>query len=220
MTPQRAWPGVFISLEGGEGAGKSTQARLLAERLNAREFEVVLTREPGGVPQGEALRELLLSGDRDRWSPMSEALMMYAARVEHWRLKIAPALARGAWVISDRFADSSMAYQGYAGALGPERITALHALALGDVQPDLTFVLDVPAQAGLARAASRVAAAGESATRFELKDASYHTRLASAFREIAAANPHRCVLVSADGPQAEIAAQIWTSVAGRFGPFT
>lgn len=217
MTVQRPWPGRFISFEGGEGAGKSTQARILADRLTALGAETVLTREPGGVPQGEALRDLLLTGERDRWSSMSEALLMYAARVEHWRLKISPALARGAWVITDRFADSSMAYQGYAGALGPEKISVLHELTLGPVQPDLTIVLDLAADAGLQRAADRVAAAGENATRFELKDATYHARLAEAFRTIAAANPKRCVVVSATADRAAIAAQIWAAAAARLG---
>lgn len=218
MTAPRPWPGRFVTLEGGEGAGKSTQAQLLSERLRALGQEVVLTREPGGVPQGEALRELLLSGDRDRWSAMSEALMMYAARVEHWRLKISPALDRGAWVICDRFADSSMAYQGYAGALGADKIAALHKITLGDVQPDLTIVLDVAAETGLARAAERVAAAGEAATRFEKKDAAYHARLAAAFRDIAAANPQRCVVLPASGEKAAIADAIWRQVSSRLGP--
>lgn len=218
MTAPRAWPGRFVTLEGGEGAGKSTQAHLLAERLRAAGHEAVLTREPGGVPQGEALRELLLSGERDRWSAMSEALLMYAARVEHWRLKIQPALARGAWVICDRFADSSMAYQGYAGALGPDKIADLHRIALGGVQPDLTFVLDVSAEMGLARAAQRVAAAGEAATRFEKKDPAYHVRLAEAFRDIAKANPQRCAILPADGEKVAIAASIWEIVVSRLGP--
>jgi dTMP kinase len=218
MTSPRPWPGRFVTFEGGEGAGKSTQAHLLAERLRAFGAEVVLTREPGGVPQGEALRELLLSGDRDRWSAMSEALMMYAARVEHWRLKISPALQRGAWVICDRFADSSMAYQGYAGELGPERIAALHEITLGAVQPDLTIVLDVDAATGLSRAADRVAAAGEAATRFERKDAAYHVKLAAAFRDIAAANPQRCAVLSAAGEKAVIASAIWGLATARLGP--
>lgn len=218
MTQRRAWPGRFLSFEGGEGAGKSTQAQILAGRLRALGATVVVTREPGGVPQGEALRELLLSGERDRWSPMSEALMMYAARVEHWRLLIEPALRRGEWVITDRFADSSMAYQGYAGALGPQTIAQLHRLTLGDVQPDLTIVLDMAADAGLARAAGRVAAAGETATRFEKKDASYHDKIAAAFREIAEANPGRCVVVPAEGDKAAIAEKIWTCVSARLDP--
>ena len=169
------------------------------------------------MPQGEALRELLLSGEPGRWSAMSEALMMYAARVEHWRLKVSPALQRGAWVICDRFADSSMAYQGYAGELGPERIATLHKLTLGEVQPDLTFVMDVDAETGLARASARVAAAGEAATRFEKKSAAYHLRLASAFREIAKANPERCVLLQAAGDRQAIAAEIWTIAQARLG---
>lgn len=218
MTSLRPWPGRFVTFEGGEGAGKSTQAKMLTARLEALGAETVLTREPGGVPQGEALRELLLSGARDRWSAMSEALLMYAARVEHWRLKVQPALMRGAWVICDRFADSSMAYQGYAGELGPETLTALHRLTLGEVQPDLTIILDVSAETGLARAAERVAAAGETATRFERKDAAYHARIAAAFREIAAADPRRCVLMSATGGRDTIAAQIWAAASERLGP--
>jgi dTMP kinase len=218
MTATRPWPGRFVTLEGGEGAGKSTQALLLADRLRASGCEVVLTREPGGVAQGEALRELLLSGERDRWSAMSEALLMYAARVEHWRLKILPALMRGAWVICDRFADSSMAYQGYAGALGPEKIKALHKITLDAVEPDLTIVVDVSAETGLARAAQRVAAAGETATRFEKKDAAYHMRLAQAFRDIASANPKRCAMLPAGGERDAIAKEIWALTSSRLGP--
>jgi dTMP kinase len=218
LTGPPPWPGAFITFEGGEGAGKSTQAALLAERAKAYGREAVLTREPGGVTQAEDLRALLLSGDRDRWSPMSEALMMYAARVEHWRGLIRPALFRGAWVICDRFADSSMAYQGYAGGLGREAIESLHRLALGDVEPDLTFVLDVDARAGLSRAAARVNARGEDATRFEQKDATYHDVLSAAFREIAAAAAHRCVVLPADAAIDHLHEQVWAHCAARFGP--
>jgi dTMP kinase len=218
MTRVRPWPGRFVTFEGGEGAGKSTQSQLLAARLRERGQDVILTREPGGVAQADVLRELLLSGEPDRWSAMSEALLMYAARVEHWRLKISPALQRGAWVICDRFADSSMAYQGYAGALGREAVETLHRLTLGDVQPDLTIVLDVTAARGLARAAKRVAAAGETATRFEMKDAAYHERLAAAFRSIATANPARCLLIPAEGDKGAIADAIWAAAAERLGP--
>jgi dTMP kinase len=218
MTRTRPWPGVFITFEGGEGAGKSTQAALLAERAKAHGRETVLTREPGGVAQAEELRALLLSGGKERWSALSEALLMYAARAEHWRLLIEPALARGAWVICDRFADSSMAYQGYAGGLGAAALETLHRLVLGGVEPDLTIVLDVEAADGLARAAARVKARGEDATRFEQKDAAYHAALAQAFREIAHKAAHRCVLLPAGAGIDDLHAQIWTHVAARFGP--
>lgn len=218
MTAARPWPGAFISLEGGEGAGKSTQAQMLAAKLTAMGKHVVSSREPGGVPQAEDLRALLLTGAKERWSPMSEALIMYAARVEHWRGKIEPALLRGDWVVCDRFADSSMAYQGIAGGVGRAAIERLHALALGSVQPDLTLVLDIPAELGLERAAARVAAHQETATRFEMKTASYHVQLAQAFREIAAAEPKRCVLIRADRPADQVAADIWTAVQSRLAP--
>jgi dTMP kinase len=186
--------GRFITLEGGEGAGKSTQARRLAEALRADGHDVVLTREPGGSPGAEALREVLVNGAADRWTPTAEALLMYAARSDHLDRLIRPALARGAWVISDRFADSSRAYQGAAGGLDPEFIEALDRGVVGDDQPDLTLIFNLPVEAGLARAAGR----GAAEARFEGKGAAFHKRLREGFAAIAKAHPERCVLIDAD----------------------
>jgi dTMP kinase len=202
----------FVTFEGGEGAGKSTQAKLLADRLAALGQSCVLTREPGGVAQAEELRGLLLHGARDRWSVASEALLMIAARVEHWRLKIRPALERGDWVICDRFADSTMAYQGAAGGLGLETVRRLHAAVLPGVAPGITLILDLPPESGLARARARAAAAAESVTRFEHADLAYHTALAQAFRAIAVAEPGRCRVIDASGDAAVVALRIWDQI--------
>ena len=147
--------GLFITFEGGEGAGKSTQVGLLAMRLAAQGRDVVRTREPGGSPGGEAIRALLVTGGADRWSATTETLLMNAARCDHIERVIAPALQRGAVVICDRFADSTRAYQGAAGGAAPELIAALEAAVVGDTRPDLTFILDLPVEIGLARAAGR-----------------------------------------------------------------
>ena len=150
--------GRFITFEGGEGGGKSTQLRLLAQRLGDLGGEVVATREPGGSPGAEAIRDLLVRGAADRWSAMTETLLMYAARRDHLERVIKPALDRGAWVLCDRFADSTRAYQGAAGGTDPAFIAELEAHVLGDIRPDLTLILDLPPEAGLARAASRAGA--------------------------------------------------------------
>lgn len=185
--------GRFITLEGGEGAGKTTLARALSQALAARGLDIVLTREPGGTPNAEALRSLLVEGDPGRWSPVSETLLMYAAREDHVRRLIAPALDRGAWVICDRFSDSTRAYQGVAGGVDAAHIDAIEAAALGAFKPDLTLIADLPPGAGLARAATR----GEAVTRFEAKGAEFHTRLRQAFLAIAAAEPRRCAVLDA-----------------------
>ncbi len=192
-------PGRFITLEGGEGAGKSTLARGLAERLQARGLDVIVTREPGGTPNAEAVRDLLVSGDVERWSPMGEALLLYAAREDHVRTLIAPALEAGAWVISDRFADSTTAYQCAAGGLTRSTVEQLHTLSLGRFQPDLTFVVDLDPQVGLQRTIAR----GEGATRFEQQPAAFHDALRAEFLAIAAREPARCaVLQGSDTPEA------------------
>ncbi|MFO0291895.1 MAG: dTMP kinase, partial [Rhodospirillales bacterium] len=152
MTVRR---GRFVTFEGGEGAGKSTQLRFLAEWLEAQGLAVVTTREPGGTPGAERIRKLLVEGDADAWIPTTEALLHYAARVEHVERVVRPALAAGRWVLSDRFADSTMAYQGYGHRLGPARIAALHRAALGGFKPDLTLVLDQGVGGGPGPAARR-----------------------------------------------------------------
>ncbi|HIC29927.1 MAG TPA: dTMP kinase, partial [Rhodospirillales bacterium] len=192
--------GKFISLEGGEGAGKTTQIKMLADTLKAAGFDPVITREPGGAPGAEMIRSLLVEGDIDRWQPMTEALLHFAARLEHVRETIAPALEEGQWVVSDRFSDSTIAYQGYGHDLGQETMARLHELVLGGFQTDLTLILDIPVEAGLARAGKREAGkieAGESAgeDRYERMDLDFHRRLRDGFLGIARRNSERCLIV-------------------------
>lgn len=200
--------GRFITFEGGEGGGKSTQARLLADRLSELGYDVVLTREPGGTPAAEAIRGLLVQGAPDRWQPMTEALLHTAARVEHMTGCIRPTLDRGAWIVCDRFADSTRAYQGVAQGLGRGVIDRLQALALGDLAPDLTLILDLPVAAGLARARSRAGAEN----RYEDMGLDFHQRLRTAFLDIARAEPRRCRVIDASGSVDEVAARIRAAV--------
>ena len=203
--------GRFITFEGGEGAGKSTQVQRLAARLSADGREVVTTREPGGSPGAESLRELVLRGDPDRWSPVTETLLMYAARRDHVERVIRPALARGAWVVCDRFADSTRAYQGAAGGTAPALIAALETHILEDTRPDLTLVFDLPVEVGLARAYARAGAE----MRFESKGAAFHERLREAFRAIAVGEPDRCALIDATQGMDGVEAAIWRTVQAR-----
>ncbi len=205
--------GQFISFEGGEGAGKSTQVALLAERLAANGREVVTTREPGGSPGAEAIRALLVTGAPSRWSAISETLLLYAARSDHIERVIAPALARGAAVLCDRFADSTRAYQGAAGGAPQALIAALEAQVLGAIQPDLTLVLDLPAETGLARCTGRAGAE----TRFEDKGLAFHRRLRAAFLAVAEAEPTRCVVIDATAPKEAVALAVWGLVKERLG---
>lgn len=203
--------GRFITFEGGEGAGKTTQVRRLAERLAVRGVETVVTREPGGSPGAEQLRDLLVRGSVDRWSPTAETLILYAAREDHLQRLIRPALARGAWVLCDRFADSTRAYQGAAGGADVRLIADLERAVIGDTQPDLTVLLDVPVELGLGRAHSR----GGAETRFEDKGAAFHMRLRDAYLAIAAAEPARCVVIDSSRTPDEVAAQLWSAVSAR-----
>lgn len=205
--------GRFITLEGGEGAGKSTQLKRLVERLRGQGLEVVATREPGGSPGAEAIRELVLNGAADRWSPVTETLLMYAARRDHIERVIAPALARGAWVVCDRFADSTRAYQGAGGGTDPALIAALEAQVLGATRPDLTLIFDIPPETGLARAEAR---GGE--MRFESKGLVFHQRLRDGFLAIARAEPDRCALIDATGAMDAVEAAVWAAVEARL-PF-
>jgi dTMP kinase len=203
--------GKFLTLEGGEGTGKSTQAARLVERLRGRDLEVVQTREPGGTPGAEALRTLLVQGGADRWSPTAELLLMYAARADHLERVIRPALERGAWVVCDRFADSTRAYQGAAGGAPEALIAALEQAVLKDIRPDLTLIFDLPPEVGLKRAEGR----GGSEARFEAKGLAFHARLRARFRAIAEAEPERCVLIDAEpGPDA-VAEAVWAAVRER-----
>ena len=208
----RVTRGRFITFEGGEGVGKSTQVRLLADRLAGR-GEVVVTREPGGSPGAEAIRALLVSGPVERWSPITETLLMYAARRDHIERVIAPALARGAWVICDRFYDSSRAYQGAAGGAPAGLLRALEADVVGDLIPDLTLILDLPAEVGLARASQR----GQGEGRFEAKGAVFHERLRAAFLEIAAGEPDRCRVINADADVDAVSDRIKAVLDQRWG---
>ena len=198
-----AMNGVFISFEGGDGSGKSTQIAILADLLAKHCDEVVVTREPGGSPGGEAIRELLVKGDKDRWSPVTEALLMYAARRDHLEKMILPALSRGAIVISDRFADSSMAYQGVAGNVGHKTLASLRNIVVGENDPDLTLILDVPASAGLARAD-----VSEGEGRFEEKGGAFQEAVRTAFLEVAKQEPQRCAIIDAVGTIEEVSARV------------
>ena len=193
--------GRFVTLEGGEGVGKSTQARRLAEALRARGLEVVETREPGGSPGAEAIRRLLLEGEVDRWTPETEALLFAAARADHVARTILPALERGAWVVCDRFLDSSLAYQGGAGGVGTEAVLRLHEVGSRGVLPDRTLLLDLGTEAGAARAADRDEGAPD---RFGRKSGYYHAEVASSFRALAERWPDRFRIVDAAGAVDEV----------------
>ncbi len=197
--------GHFITLEGGEGAGKSTQVGLLADALTARGLPVLRTREPGGAPGAEVLRGLLLGGEV-AWSAPAETLLHFAARAEHVERTIRPALEAGMWVVCDRFYDSTMAYQGY--GLGADRAMIATLTGLVGVHPDLTIVLDVSEKVAVERQLQR----GMDADRYEALDAFFHRRVNAAFREIAAGAPERCVVVSADGAEGEVQAACLAAV--------
>ena len=203
--------GKFISFEGGEGGGKSTKAARLAGFLRQKGLDVIETREPGGTQQGEDLRDLLVQGDPDRWSPLSELLMMTAARIEHVNRLIEPALSEGKWVVCDRFMDSTLAYQGIAGGLGLNIVSQLQEAAIGNTIPDVTFLLDVRAEAGLKRAETRGGAA-----RFEKKGTAFHQILRDGFLAIANENPERICVVDAEDSFEAVWGQIEQELARRF----
>jgi dTMP kinase len=193
--------GRFISLEGGEGVGKSTQLRRLAEALRDRGLDVVETREPGGSPGAEAIRALLLQGEEERWTPEAEALLFAAARADHVGRTIRPALDAGMWVLSDRFLDSSIAYQGGAGGVGSATIRQLHDIGSRGFLPDRTLLLQMPAEAAAERAAQRDGNAGD---RIGSRDTAYHADVAAAFRAIAEEEPERFRIVDACGSAEEV----------------
>jgi dTMP kinase len=205
--------GRFITFEGGEGAGKSTQVRKLVDALSARGLETVATREPGGSPNAEELRKALLAGLVAPLGPAAEAMIFSAARIDHLDNLIKPALARGAFVVCDRFADSTRAYQGALGSLSDEFIDGLERVTVGDNMPDLTFMLDVPAEEGLARAGKR--RGDDAADRFEAENIDFHRSLRAAFRAIAERNPQRCVIIDATRSPDDVAADIWREVETR-----
>ncbi len=206
--------GRFITIEGGEGAGKSTQARYLESALRARGLAVVRSREPGGSPGAEEIRRLLVDGAPGRWDAMTEALLHFAARRDHLRATLVPALARGDWVVCDRFVESTMAYQGYAQGLGREAIELLAALVVGDLAPDLTLVLDIAPEAGLARAGARAGTDGVD-DRYERMGPAFHARLREAFLDIARRAPERCVVIDAGADPETVRRAIMAAVEAR-----
>jgi dTMP kinase len=208
--------GRFITLEGGEGAGKSTQAERLAARLRTLAISVAVTREPGGSPGADIMRHVLLSGAAKPLGPVAETLLFAAARDDHLRTTIAPALAEGRWVICDRFIDSTRVYQGVLGRVDPKLIRSLERLIVSDTMPDLTLILDLPANIGLARAAKR--RAGAAPDRFETEKLDFHTKLRQAYRTVAAAEKDRCVLIDATRSVDRVADDIWAVVNARLDP--
>ena len=207
-----ARPGFFITLEGGEGSGKSTHAGLLSERLTRSGRAVVVTREPGGAPDAEAIRGLMLGGAAERWSPVGEALLAYAGREAHLNATIRPALAQGAVVVSDRFMDSTTAYQGYAGGVDLRLLRSLERAIVGSERPQLTIIFDLDPVLGLERARQRDPGKPD---RFDRKGIEFHQRLRAGFLEIARKEPARCVVVDAARPKDDVASLVWDVVAAR-----
>jgi dTMP kinase len=204
--------GRFITLEGGEGTGKSTQVRRLASALETQGKRCVVTREPGGSPGAEEIRALLVNGLPSRWDPLTETLLVFAARADHVERTIRPALDAGKFVVCDRFTDSTYAYQGVGRDMPRETIRRIESIVLEDFKPDLTLMLDLPVETGLARAKSR----GAAESRFESFDAAFHERLRQAFLDIAKRSPDRCVLIDAGGSEDEVAGAIRDAVKRRF----
>jgi dTMP kinase len=205
--------GRFISFEGGEGSGKSTQIKRLADRLNAAKVRNIVTREPGGSVGAEIMRHLVLSGVGKLLGPDAETLLFAAARDDHVRNVIEPALAQGTWVLCDRFSDSTRAYQGKLGNVSPTLLDAMQRVTIGDLKPDLTFILDVPAEVGLKRAAHRRGTGAPD--RFEAEDLRYHEALREAYRQIAAEDPQRCVVIDTMADPDVVAARILSELRSR-----
>jgi dTMP kinase len=210
--------GKFITFEGGEGGGKSTQSRRLCAALKSRGIDIVATREPGGTEGAEEIRGLLVNGTPGRWQPFTEALLHSAARNEHVATLVRPALEAGQWVVSDRFFDSTLAYQGYAQGLGCETIESLTQLTIGAFRPDLTLILDLPPETGLERASARSdGASGPAEDRYERMGADFHRALRDGFLEIAKREPQRCVIIDATDSEDDVEAAIWRAVSERLG---
>ena len=208
--------GRFISFEGGEGSGKSTQIKKLAERLEAAKLRAIVTREPGGSPGAEVIRHLLLSGMGKLLGPDAETLLFAAARDDHVRTVIQPALSQGTWVLCDRFSDSTRAYQGKVGNVAPSLLNAMERVTIGDLKPDLTIILDLPVEIGLQRAAARRGSG--TPDRFEAEKLGFHQGLREAYRKIAADDPARCVLIDANSDPDTVAGRIWTALRDRLLP--
>jgi dTMP kinase len=210
-SPKR---GRFITFEGGEGSGKSTQIKLLADRLAVSGVRTLVTREPGGSPGAEIVRHLVLSGVGKILGASGEALLFAAARDDHVHNVIAPALQRGEWVLCDRFTDSTRVYQGKLGSADLKLIRAMERVTIGELTADLTIILDVPAEVGMARAAKR--RGQEAPDRFEAEDIGFHRRLREAYRQVAEEEPERCILIDAQQEIEAIADRVWSAVASRF----
>jgi len=204
--------GKFITLEGGEGAGKTTQAEKLKAALSGVGIETVLTREPGGTFGAEAIRKLVLDGTKERWSGMTELLLMYAARVDHVEKFIRPALERGAWVISDRFADSSIAYQGYARGIGIDRVEKVHEAVMNGFEPDLTILFDIDPVIAMKRVSTR----GEALSRFDAESMDFHKELRQAFLKISEQNKERIFTLDAGNPQDAVHTAVLFAVTQKF----
>jgi dTMP kinase len=202
--------GKFISFEGGEGSGKSTQIKMLAERLAAAKLRAIVTREPGGSPGAEIIRHLVLSGMGKLLGPDAETLLFAAARDDHVRTVIQPALGQGTWVLCDRFSDSTRVYQGRLGQVSSGVLNAMQRVTIGDLKPDLTIILDIPVEVGMQRAAAR---RGKGVPdRFEAEDLQFHQDLREAYKQIAAEDPERCVLIDANAEAEAVAAQVWQAL--------
>ena len=202
--------GKFISFEGGEGSGKSTQIRKLAERLDAAKLRAIVTREPGGSPGAEIIRHVVLSGMGKLLGPEAETLLFAAARDDHVHTLIQPALSQGLWVLCDRFSDSTRVYQGRLGQVPPGVLNAMQRVTIGDLKPDLTIILDIPVEIGLQRAAVR---RGNGAPdRFEGEDVKFHQGLREAYQQIAVEDPQRCELIDANADAETVAARVWTAL--------
>jgi dTMP kinase len=210
--------GRFITFEGGEGVGKSTQVKRLVAALSERSIEAIRTREPGGTPKAEAVRAFILQGRSEAWGPGAEAVLFAAARLDHVNQLVAPNLDQGRWVISDRFADSTRAYQGLTGGVDVRLIDALEVLALNGHRPDLTIVLDMDPEAAFRRVMERETEAALAATgdRFEKEDLEWHKRLRDAFLAIARNNADRCVIIPANQTEEALAEEIWDLMLRRF----
>jgi len=208
--------GRFITLEGGEGTGKSTQVRRLAAALEARGIKALVTREPGGAPGAEEIRKLMVEGEPGRWNAITETLLAYAARADHVARTIGPALKEGRWVISDRFSDSTYAYQGAGRGLDRETIRRIDSAVLDDFAPDLTLILDLDVATGLARAHARLQNQAGAENRFEKFGTEFHEKLRQAFLDMARRYPERCRVIDASGTEDQVAAQIFAAVSARF----
>jgi dTMP kinase len=211
-------PARFITFEGGEGVGKSTQVKRLLVRLNRGNIEAVRTREPGGTPKAEAIRAFILQGRSEAWGPGAEAILFAAARLDHVNQLIAPSLDSGKWVISDRFHDSTRAYQGLTGGVDDKLIQALETLALNGHQPDVTIVLDMDPEAAFGRVNGRELeeALAETGDRFEKENLDWHRRLREAFLAIARTNPERCVVLPAAQNEDALEQEVWDTLVRRF----